>query len=193
MGPRHDPPGSNLLSECDLPGLGPALHFRHARYDDGGKGRRRPVPCSMRTSVDPHLTAQGAGSRTVLIRGTHRQSDGGHAAGQCPRHAKCQSSRRGRHHGRTGIGATMIPGFPDPHLSQIRPVRVRTPEGCEECLALGTPWVHLRLCLSCGHVGCCDASPMRHARAHASALHPIVRSLEPGEEWRWCYPHEAFV
>ncbi|UKA68504.1 UBP-type zinc finger domain-containing protein [Arthrobacter sp. FW306-05-C] len=87
----------------------------------------------------------------------------------------------------------MIPGIRDPHLGQIRPVRVRTPQGCEECLALGTPWVHLRLCLTCGHVGCCDSSPMRHARAHATELHPIVRSLEAGEDWRWCYPHEAFV
>jgi hypothetical protein len=87
----------------------------------------------------------------------------------------------------------MFPRIPDPHLAQIRPVRVRTPHGCEECLALGTPWVHLRLCLSCGHVGCCDSSPMRHARAHATELHPIVRSLEPGEDWRWCYPHETFV
>ncbi|MFF2246114.1 UBP-type zinc finger domain-containing protein [Arthrobacter sp. NPDC058130] len=87
----------------------------------------------------------------------------------------------------------MIRGILDPHLAQIRPVRVRTPQGCEECLSLGTPWVHLRLCLSCGHVGCCDSSPMRHARAHATESHPIVRSLEPGEDWRWCYPHEAFV
>jgi len=87
----------------------------------------------------------------------------------------------------------MILGAVDPHVDRIRPVTPRTPEGCEECLALGTPWVHLRLCLSCGHVGCCDASPMRHARAHASESHPIVRSWEPGEHWRWCYPHETFV
>ena len=87
----------------------------------------------------------------------------------------------------------MIPEIHDPHLARIRPVRMRTPQGCEECLSLGTPWVHLRLCLTCGHVGCCDSSPMRHARTHATELHPIVRSLEPGEYWRWCYPHEAFV
>ncbi|MEU5611137.1 UBP-type zinc finger domain-containing protein [Streptomyces sparsogenes] len=81
----------------------------------------------------------------------------------------------------------------DPHLAMIRDVTPRTPEGCEECLRLGSPWVHLRLCLTCGHVGCCDSSPLRHARAHACEEHPIVRSMEPGEEWRWCFVHEALV
>ncbi|MFD9224697.1 UBP-type zinc finger domain-containing protein [Streptomyces sp. NPDC060064] len=82
----------------------------------------------------------------------------------------------------------------DPHLSLVRPVVPRTPTGCEECLRDGTPWVHLRLCLTCGHVGCCDSSPSRHARAHASTdAHPIVASFEPGENWRWCYVHEALV
>jgi hypothetical protein len=82
----------------------------------------------------------------------------------------------------------------DPHLDLIRPVVPQTPEGCEDCLALGTPWVHLRLCLTCGHVGCCDSSPMRHARAHAHVdSHPIVQSFQPGESWRWCFVDEAFV
>ncbi|WP_269855912.1 UBP-type zinc finger domain-containing protein [Streptomyces sp. RPT161] len=82
----------------------------------------------------------------------------------------------------------------DPHLSLVRDVVPRTPDGCEECLRLGMGWVHLRLCLTCGHVGCCDSSPGRHARAHAAAIgHPIVRSLQPGENWRWCFAHEAFV
>ena len=87
----------------------------------------------------------------------------------------------------------------DPHLSMIRRVYPRTPKGCEECLLLGTEWVHLRLCLTCGHVGCCDSSPLRHARvrharAHAHAVgHPIVRSFEPGESWRWCYVDEQYV
>ena len=82
----------------------------------------------------------------------------------------------------------------DPHLTLVRPVAPRTTEGCEECLQLGTGWVHLRLCLTCGHVGCCDSSPMRHARGHAFAIgHPIVESFEPGEDWRWCYVDEAYV
>jgi uncharacterized UBP type Zn finger protein len=60
--------------------------------------------------------------------------------------------------------------------------------GCEECLSAGTPWLHLRICLECGHVGCCDESPERHATAHAHATgHPIIRSLEAEEEWCWCY------
>lgn len=81
----------------------------------------------------------------------------------------------------------------DPDVAAIRRVVPRT-TGCEECLRLGTPWVHLRLCLTCGHVGCCDSSPMRHARAHAHAIrHPIVQAMEPGENWRWCYVHENYV
>jgi uncharacterized UBP type Zn finger protein len=63
--------------------------------------------------------------------------------------------------------------------------------GCEDCLAAGTPWFHLRICLECGHVGCCDSSPQRHASAHAAATgDPIIRSLQPGEDWSWCYPDQ---
>ena len=66
-----------------------------------------------------------------------------------------------------------------------------TPEGCEECLRSGSRWVHLRLCLACGHVGCCDNSPSRHATAHFhSTSHPLIRSYEPGENWWWCYADE---
>jgi uncharacterized UBP type Zn finger protein len=80
------------------------------------------------------------------------------------------------------------------HLDQIRDVKPRTPEGCEDCLAIGSRWVHLRLCLTCGKVGCCDSSPNRHASKHAMASHhPIVRSFEPGENWRWCYVDELEV
>jgi hypothetical protein len=82
----------------------------------------------------------------------------------------------------------------DPHLAEVHPVEPHTLRGCEDCLRTGSSWVHLRLCLTCGHVGCCDSSPMRHAAAHAhQAAHPIVRSMEPGEDWRWCYVHQAFV
>lgn len=60
--------------------------------------------------------------------------------------------------------------------------------GCEDCLASGGQWLHLRICLECGKVGCCDDSPNRHARAHAhSSGHPLIRSLEPGETWSWCF------
>ena len=65
-------------------------------------------------------------------------------------------------------------------------------DGCEDCLRSGGKWVHLRICLTCGHVGCCDSSPNRHATAHAGASsHPIIRSIEPGEEWSWCYVDEV--
>jgi uncharacterized UBP type Zn finger protein len=64
-------------------------------------------------------------------------------------------------------------------------------DGCEDCLRIGGVWLHLRICLECGHVGCCDDSPHRHASAHAaSSSHPIIRSLEPGENWSWCYVDE---
>lgn len=78
------------------------------------------------------------------------------------------------------------------HLASAPPAATPgTPEGCEECLALGERWVHLRLCLACGHVGCCDSSPRRHASAHFAATgHPVVRSYEPGESWRWCFVDE---
>jgi len=66
--------------------------------------------------------------------------------------------------------------------------------GCAECLADHGVWVHLRLCLTCGHVGCCDDSPRRHATGHAHATgHPVIRSFEPGEDWGYCYPDDAFV
>jgi hypothetical protein len=65
-------------------------------------------------------------------------------------------------------------------------------DGCEDCLAAGTKWMHLRICLECGHVGCCDSSPERHASAHARERdHPIMRSLEPGEDWCWCFVDQA--
>ncbi len=65
-------------------------------------------------------------------------------------------------------------------------------EGCEDCLAAGGAWVHLRICLECGHVGCCDSSPSRHASAHHHDTgHPIMRSIEPGEEWAWCFDDEV--
>jgi hypothetical protein len=84
--------------------------------------------------------------------------------------------------------------LPCPHVVQIRPVEPSTTAGCEDCLRIGTPWVHLRVCLSCGHVGCCDSSPQRHARRHALGVgHAIVRSFEPGEDWRWCFVDETFV
>jgi hypothetical protein len=73
------------------------------------------------------------------------------------------------------------------HVSQIQQV-TPSAEGCEECLKTGSWWVHLRICLICGHVGCCDSSLNRHATKH-----PIIQSFEPGETWRWCYVDEQFL
>ena len=79
------------------------------------------------------------------------------------------------------------------HLGQVRPVAPGAP-GCEECLAMGDRWVHLRVCMSCGHVCCCDSSKNRHATRHYRATrHPIVRSIEPGETWGWCYEDEIML
>jgi len=77
------------------------------------------------------------------------------------------------------------------HLDQIRDVTPSS-DGCEDCLRIGGSWVHLRMCLACGHSGCCDSSPNRHASGHATAsAHPIIRSLEPGEDWIWCFVDEV--
>lgn len=79
------------------------------------------------------------------------------------------------------------------HLDQIHDVTPSS-QGCEECLETGDRWVHLRLCLACGHVGCCDSSPNRHATAHHhSSGHAIIRSFQPGEDWMYCYVDEAVV
>ncbi|MDB5057074.1 MAG: hypothetical protein JWO59_546 [Chloroflexi bacterium] len=77
------------------------------------------------------------------------------------------------------------------HLGQIRAVTPSS-NGCEDCLKIGDTWVHLRLCMICGHVGCCDQSKNKHATRHFhSTSHPIIKSFEPGEEWGWCYVDEV--
>ncbi|OPC84431.1 hypothetical protein B4N89_29030 [Embleya scabrispora] len=89
-------------------------------------------------------------------------------------------------------GAGRPTDAPCSHLDTLPDnVRPGSTEGCEDCLRDGTRWVHLRECLTCGHIGCCDSSPNRHATAHWHAAdHPLVRSFEPGEEWAWCYADE---
>jgi uncharacterized UBP type Zn finger protein len=77
------------------------------------------------------------------------------------------------------------------HLDQIK-ITQSDKRVCEDCVKIGGTWVHLRLCLTCGHVACCDSSPNRHATKHFHAsAHPLVRSLEPGESWVWCYADEV--
>jgi uncharacterized UBP type Zn finger protein len=73
------------------------------------------------------------------------------------------------------------------HIDSIRDVKPGT-DGCAECLETGDPWVHLRMCMECGHVGCCDSSKNKHATKHfATTHHPVMRSIEAGETWGWCY------
>lgn len=73
------------------------------------------------------------------------------------------------------------------HLDQVADVQP-SDLGCTDCLAIGGTWVHLRVCMSCGKVGCCDSSPNRHASGHHREIgHPIVQSYEPGEDWWWCF------
>ena len=80
------------------------------------------------------------------------------------------------------------------HLEQVRDVTARTPAGCEECLQRGARWVHLRLCLTCGHVGCCDNSVGKHATKHFHRTqHAVIRSFEPNEDWGWCYVDELLM
>ena len=80
-----------------------------------------------------------------------------------------------------------------PDLVDAKPWPDAETDECPECRAAGLDdWVHLRQCLTCGHVGCCDSSPRRHASAHYHATaHPVIRSIEPGETWRWCYVHDV--
>ncbi len=79
------------------------------------------------------------------------------------------------------------------HLDQIREVKPSA-NGCEGCLKTADKWVKLRICQFCGHVGCCDSSKNRHATKHFQATrHPIIRSFEPGENWRWCYIDQSYV
>jgi uncharacterized UBP type Zn finger protein len=79
------------------------------------------------------------------------------------------------------------------HLDQITVTALPDDiAGCEDCLRIGGRWLHLRMCTSCGHIGCCDSSPNRHATAHANETsHPVIRSAEPGEDWFWCYADEV--
>jgi len=81
------------------------------------------------------------------------------------------------------------------HLDAVRVLDLpEEVDGCEECLRLGMSWVHLRMCQTCGHIGCCDNSEGKHATAHFHATdHPIIRSAEPGEDWSWCYPDELMM
>ncbi len=118
-------------------------------------------------------------------------------AGPRPRAHDRQRLARGRRHG-ARVRPPLRPGGMSvcAHLDSIAVTELpETIAGCEECLKIGSPWVHLRMCMTCGKIGCCDSSPNRHASRHAAEVgHPIARSAEPGEDWSWCFVDEiAFV
>ncbi|AZZ83620.1 hypothetical protein C5O27_07810 [Gordonia alkanivorans] len=98
------------------------------------------------------------------------------------------------------VGGASVPTARCPELAAVEGESMLVPEpaageklGCEGCGAIGEDhWAHLRMCLRCGYIGCCDSSPRRHATAHFhDTSHPVMRSAEPGESWRWCYVHEV--
>jgi uncharacterized UBP type Zn finger protein len=77
------------------------------------------------------------------------------------------------------------------HLDEVHLDVTPSGKGCKECLEIGDVWVHLRLCMTCGHVGCCDSSKNKHAtKHHRATTHPVIQSFQPGEDWFWCYPDE---
>jgi uncharacterized UBP type Zn finger protein len=79
------------------------------------------------------------------------------------------------------------------HVDQAK-VQSYAKRECPECVAKGDSWVHLRICMICGHVGCCDSSKNKHARVHFdSTRHPIIKSIEPGEDWAWCYLDDGYL
>ncbi len=80
------------------------------------------------------------------------------------------------------------------HLDHLTAVEPATPDGCQDCLITGDTWIHLRLCMDCGHVGCCDSSPNKHAAAHATDTdHPVIQSFEPDEKWAFCFIDQATI
>jgi uncharacterized UBP type Zn finger protein len=80
------------------------------------------------------------------------------------------------------------------HIDKVNPKIHGNTEGCEECEKIGSGWVHLRLCLTCGHVGCCNPSANKHGTKHfLETGHPIIKSYEPGEDWKWCYADDIFL
>jgi len=81
------------------------------------------------------------------------------------------------------------------HQNMLDPsIAIEPADVCPECVAMGSQWMHLRRCMSCGHVGCCDSSPNRHAHKHyLESGHPVISSAQPGEDWQWCYADEVYL
>jgi len=122
--------------------------------------------------------------RSHQLRDFYREDGATPVAARPPQHAVVDTQ---------ALVEVRLPADACPHVADVEPVVPRT-AGCEECLERGDSWVHLRLCLTCGHVGCCDSSPNRHARAHHEETgHHVVRSAEPGETWVYCLADERML
>jgi len=131
------------------------------------------------TAAEAGATATGAPGRSVLARHVRTDCPNLEVAGKDIREYLWSTDGRAR----MSDACT--------HLDLVNDV-IPSSAGCEDCLRTGGEWVHLRLCMSCGHVGCCDSSPNRHATAHyVSSQHPLIQSYEPGEDWWYCYVHET--
>jgi monovalent cation:H+ antiporter-2, CPA2 family len=147
------------------------------------------VPIALRSLDDPDLAELAHAGVSHVVTG-ERTSRTALAAAVLGHLDGAGAPRAG---GRTVVDTarlvrfTAAPEATCPHVGGIAPVLASAP-GCEDCLRAGGDWVHLRLCLTCGHVGCCDSSPGQHARAHVGAEdHPIITSAEPGEDWVYCF------
>ena len=167
----------------ELAALSPSL--RHALTAERRSFADTSLPASVPESDRPtvgHLIAESfvSGFRSAALLSTALALGAGLTAAAAVRAGEGSQSRE---------ATVAVCG----HLDRVIDV-APTSTGCEECLRVGDRWRHLRLCLSCGHVGCCDSSKNRHATKHFwSSQHPIVSSLEPGENWRWCYVDEIVV
>jgi signal transduction histidine kinase len=149
-----------------IPGRRQGAHLRAVLHHQGGRQRHRPRPGHL----PPHH--RGAPPRLDLLRQRSRRD-----------RLPCLAPLRRN-------GTLIWPPAPTWTRSRSPSCREST-DGCEDCLRMGGKWLHLRICLECGHVGCCDSSPNKHATAHAHGSgHQIIRSLEPGEDWCWCYADE---
>ena len=154
--------------------LGDAVARHDGRLPAHRRRRRSRQPARDEHPRDLRRRRRAFGLDQALRGGRRRGLDGGAVRAPAPLGAA----------GGRPMSATACT-----HLDQVEvrelPAQV---DGCEDCLRMGGKWLHLRICLTCGHVGCCDNSPNRHATAHHhSSSHPLIRSIEPGEDWSWCY------
>ena len=193
-----------------------ALHGDDGRLGAVTLDERRPLSLLVHVPVPRRAPVHGVARRRRRPRPRRLHSHGRSGERGRPARDRCSRRVRGgrcplrvdqamchRRRGR-GDGGPVRPRTPRPRhprpasivsgavCSHLDDIIVRelpaSVDGCEDCLRIGGKWLHLRICLTCGHVGCCDNSPNRHASAHAhTTSHPIIRSLEPGEDWNWCY------